>query len=211
MWAWRASGSTVEMTRSGTVRWAMRQRPRPSPGSTSWPATSASRATAAACSSFSGQVLGRPHQLVGVVDQFGHEALHAGGVLPVTRGATTFEVVLADPHLRQLGDQATNPADLGDEHGDGVWRDTASSRTVESSARRVLVAITPEAVITALMASKMRWGRSEARSLFRHRTSTVGVERLIGERQAGRRLPGDVGLRDARPGGPRVPRGPAGP
>ena len=49
LWAWRDSGSTVEMTRSGAVRWAMRQVPATSPGSTSWPATRASRATAAAC------------------------------------------------------------------------------------------------------------------------------------------------------------------
>ena len=53
------------------------------------------------------------------------------------------------------------------------WRATASSSTVESSARRVLPAITPDLVMTARTASKIRSGASEARSLLRHRTSTV--------------------------------------
>ena len=52
LWACRASGSTVEIIRSGATWRAMRHRPsvpsEPSAGSTSWPATSASNATASA-------------------------------------------------------------------------------------------------------------------------------------------------------------------
>jgi hypothetical protein len=51
----RVAGSTVEITRSGTTRRAMRHRPsvpsEPSAGSTSCPATKASNATACACAS----------------------------------------------------------------------------------------------------------------------------------------------------------------
>ena len=44
------------------------------------------------------------------------------------------------------------------------WVATASSRTVESSARRVLPVSTPVAATTALTASKIRFGASEAAS-----------------------------------------------
>jgi hypothetical protein len=54
------------------------------------------------------------------------------------------------------------------------WRWTASSSTVESRARRVLLESTPEVLITSRTASKMRCGRFDARSLLRHNTSTVG-------------------------------------
>ncbi|EDY50360.1 hypothetical protein SSCG_03507 [Streptomyces clavuligerus] len=62
LWTCRASGSTVDIIRSATVPWVLRQRPsRPSaswPGSMSCPATRASRPTAFAAlspSSRSGQ------------------------------------------------------------------------------------------------------------------------------------------------------------
>ena len=44
------------------------------------------------------------------------------------------------------------------------WRATASSRIVESSARRVLPATTPVSAITDVTTSKIRSGRSEAAS-----------------------------------------------
>jgi hypothetical protein len=54
------------------------------------------------------------------------------------------------------------------------WVATASSSRVESSARRWRPASTPVWAITARTASKIRSGRSEARSLVRHKVSTVG-------------------------------------
>ena len=54
------------------------------------------------------------------------------------------------------------------------WRCTASSSTVESSARRLRLAMTPDSFTTSRTASNIRSGRSEARSLLRQRTSTVG-------------------------------------
>jgi hypothetical protein len=60
---------------------------------------------------------------------------------------------------------------LGDElRGAG---DLASSSTTESNARRVLPLSTPVAAITSRTASKMRCGRSEARSRLRHNVNTV--------------------------------------
>jgi hypothetical protein len=54
------------------------------------------------------------------------------------------------------------------------WVVTASSRTVASSTRRVLAPIAPVASTTARTASKIRSGCSLARSLLRHKVSTVG-------------------------------------
>jgi hypothetical protein len=53
------------------------------------------------------------------------------------------------------------------------WVATASSRTVESNARRVLPANAPVAVTTALTASKIRFGRSEAASRRRQYVNVV--------------------------------------
>jgi hypothetical protein len=54
------------------------------------------------------------------------------------------------------------------------WRATASSNTVESSTRRCLPAMTPVSAITARTTLKIRSGSSLARSLLRHKVSTVG-------------------------------------
>ena len=54
------------------------------------------------------------------------------------------------------------------------WVATASSSRVESSARRWRPASTPVWLITARTAAKIRSGRSKARSLVRHKVSTVG-------------------------------------
>ena len=54
------------------------------------------------------------------------------------------------------------------------WVATASCKMVESNARRSLVANTPQLSITWCTASKIRSGRSLARSLARHSVSTVG-------------------------------------
>ena len=54
------------------------------------------------------------------------------------------------------------------------WVATASSSTVESSARRILPLSTPVSAITSRTASKIRSGRSLARSLLRHNVNTVG-------------------------------------
>jgi hypothetical protein len=54
------------------------------------------------------------------------------------------------------------------------WVATASSSSVESNARRCRPAKTPVWAVTARTASKIRSGRSEDRSLLRHKVSTVG-------------------------------------
>ena len=54
------------------------------------------------------------------------------------------------------------------------WVATASSRMVESNARRSLLANTPQLSITWRTASKIRSGLSLARRRARHRVSTVG-------------------------------------
>jgi hypothetical protein len=51
---------------------------------------------------------------------------------------------------------------------------TASSSTTESNARRVLPVNTPVAATTTRTASKIRSGRSEARSRFRNTVNVVG-------------------------------------
>ena len=54
------------------------------------------------------------------------------------------------------------------------WVATASSRTVESSARRVLPANTAVCATTALTASKIRFGESEAANRRRQYVNVVG-------------------------------------
>ena len=54
------------------------------------------------------------------------------------------------------------------------WVATASSSSVESSARRVRPVSTPVTCTTWRTASKIRSGRSEARNLARHNVSTLG-------------------------------------
>ncbi len=87
------------------------------------------------------------------------------------------------------------------------WVVTASSRTVESSTRRVLPLITPVASTTARTASKIRSGDPLARSLFRHNVNTVGWNPSSVKRQTGRDLPSDV--RRAAPGPRPGPMGPS--
>jgi hypothetical protein len=143
------------------------------------------------------QVLRRPHQLVGVVDQLGDETVDIGRVLPVTGRAATFEVVLADPHCPQLGDEASNPADLGDEHGDGVLalHGVVEDRRVQRPA--------------GLGGDHARGGDHRSHGvedplrairrpqLVAPQDQHGGMERLVGQGQPGRRLPGDVGLQPA--------------
>lgn len=54
------------------------------------------------------------------------------------------------------------------------WRATASSRIVESTARRVLPASAPVASMTSRTASKIRCGDPLAASRRRHNVNTVG-------------------------------------
>ncbi len=64
----------------------------------------------------SDEVLGCPHQLVGVIDQLRHQAVAIGGIFPITRGPARLEVVLTDPHRSQCRDQPADPAGLADQH-----------------------------------------------------------------------------------------------
>jgi hypothetical protein len=45
------------------------------------------------------EIVRRPGQLVGVVDQLRDEPVDIGRVVPVARGSAAFEVVLPHPHL----------------------------------------------------------------------------------------------------------------
>jgi len=140
------------------------------------------------------EVLGRPHQLIGVIDQFGDEPLHVGGVLPVTRRPSTLEVVLADPHRAQLGDEAAYPGDLGHEHGDGVL---AGHRVIQHGGVQCPAGLArdhpgfgddgPHRVEDPL-------GSIRGPQLVAPQDEHRRVERLVCQGQAGRCLPGDVGL-----------------
>ena len=121
------SGSTVEITRSGATRWAMRHRPsvpsEPSTGSTSWPAISASSATASAAlgpSSCSGRC---PSSRCASVTKASTSVARARGrprrwpvypVVVVVSGA-----VFGD-HRGGVGHLAAHPADRADQLGHRV-------------------------------------------------------------------------------------------
>ncbi|SCF73005.1 hypothetical protein GA0115254_114112 [Streptomyces sp. Ncost-T10-10d] len=79
-------------------------------------------------------------------------------VAVVVRGA------LHGCHLVSSRNLPDDRADGGDELGDGVLRATASSSTVESSARRCLPLNTPMALTISRTASNTRFGRVERAS-----------------------------------------------
>jgi hypothetical protein len=140
------------------------------------------------------QVLGRPHQLVGVVDQLGDEPIDVRGVLPVTGRATALEVVLAYPHRGELGDEAAHPSDLGDQHGDGVL---ALDGVVEDRGVQRPAGLggdhprggdhRPHGVEDAL-------GAIGGSQLVAPQDQHRGMEGLVGQGQPRCCLPGDVGL-----------------
>jgi len=74
------------------------------------------------------EVLSGPYEFVGVVDEFRYQPVPVGGVFPVTRRPPPLEVVLADPHRGEFGDQLADPADLGGDHRDRVL---AGDRVIE--------------------------------------------------------------------------------
>lgn len=140
------------------------------------------------------EVLGGPHQLVRVVDQLGDHPVDIGRVVPVTRGAAPFKVVLAHPHVAELGDELADPADLGDQHRDRVLtlHGVVEHGRVEHSA-----------VLLGDHAGLVDHGAHRVEDPLRilalaqlvapqrqHRR----MERLIGQRQARRGLPRDVSL-----------------
>ena len=83
-------------------------------------------------------------------------------------GATTVFVPMADADLPADGEQCMKwHATTTDNNGN------ASSRTVESTARRVLPVNTPVTAMTILTASKIRSGRSEAANRRRQYVNVV--------------------------------------
>lgn len=82
--------------------------------------------------------------------------------------------MLTDPHPIEAGDSLRTRRIWSTSIVTVSWRATASSRTVESRARRFLPAITPDSAITARTASKIRCGDDDARNLLRHNVNTVG-------------------------------------
>jgi len=168
-------GSTTETVRSGAVRSAMRQRPGLTPRLDLLAGHEGEKDGALLLLvDLETEVLGREDELVGVVYER-DEPVDVISVLEVTRRASGPEIVLAHVDaIGELGHELSHSADLALEKAIVSWRWTASSSTVESRACRVFPLITPEVLITSRIASKMRWGRSDARSLMRHSTRTVG-------------------------------------
>ena len=165
----------MEITRSRATRRAILKVPGRSPASTSWPATSASSATASACpapGSASPPPQARPAR---VVDQPRYQRLLGVGVVPVAVGLAR-PVVVVGAKLDRTGcrDQPTDPTDRRDQLGDRVLGRDRVLRTVESNTRRRRPPSTPVASTTSRTASKTRRGRCERRIRLRQYTSTVG-------------------------------------
>ena len=114
-------GSTVEITRSRATRRAILKVPGRSPASTSWPVTSASSATASACSAPQLGVGHRREHGQRVVDQPRYQRLLGVGVVPVAVGLAR-PVVVVGAKLDRTGcrDQPTDPTDRRDQLGDRV-------------------------------------------------------------------------------------------
>jgi hypothetical protein len=165
----------VEITRSRATRLASRQDPGRSPGSTSWPATNASNATASACSSprlpsataasTANASLTSPDTSAWVA--CGSSQAHSG--LPAWSSSWAASSTPRAPgtsrRTRRIA--ATSWVTVS-------WVATASSKTVESSTRRPRPLSTPVWSTTWRTAAKIRRGRSEARSRARQYTRTVG-------------------------------------
>ena len=168
----------MEITRSFATRCAIRHWPGPSPGSTSWPATSANNATASACFSLNTTPLSTRSSAA-------HTNSFASSTSSDTsrsRSAGSSKSHGGRPGSRLCSRTRTSPSSEMSLRTRRIcavsivivsWRATASSSTVESNARRCLPANTSDSVITERTASKIRCGRSERRSLPRHNTSTV--------------------------------------
>ena len=143
------------------------------------------------------EVLGRPHQLVGVVDQLEDETVDVGRILPVTGRTAAFEVVPADPHRPELGDEAAHPADLGDQYGhgvlalDGIVEDGGVQRPAGLGGDH------PRGLDHRAHRVEDALGAIGGPQLVAPQDQHRGMERLVGQGQPGRRLPGDVGLQAA--------------
>jgi hypothetical protein len=116
------------------------------------------------------------------------------GVVPISRRAAAFEVVLADPHPSQLDDELADPADLGDQHRHGVL---ALDRVIEH--RRVQ----HPPVLRRDHAGGIdhRPHRVEDPLRVNRRSQLVApqgqhrrMERFVGQRETRGGLPGDVAL-----------------
>ena len=164
------------MTRPDATLRAMRQLPSASPGSTSWPATRASRPTASACSP--------SNPAAGTVASTAWAS--ATSALTSCWRASASSHAQAGLPRSWSSSWAPRPtmAAAGTSRRTGRMAPTscltvsrvatASSSSIESNARRCRPAKIPVWSITIRTASKVRSGRPEARSLPRHKVSTVG-------------------------------------
>jgi hypothetical protein len=121
-------------------------------------------------------VLDRVQHHQRVVDQCADQLLACGLVVPCTRRLARLVVVVVGGKLQRgrLGSSRRTRRIAATSCVTVSWVATASSSRVESTARRVRPVSTPVLAMTWRTASKMRSGRSEARSLARHKVSTLG-------------------------------------
>jgi hypothetical protein len=121
-------------------------------------------------------VLDRVQHHQRVVDQRADQLLAGGLVVPCTRRLARLVVVVVGGKLQRgrLGSSRRTRRIAATSCVTVSWVATASSSRVESTARRVRPVSTPVLAMTWRTASKMRSGRSEARSLARHKVSTLG-------------------------------------
>jgi hypothetical protein len=164
----------VEITRSLATRLAIRQEPGRWSGSTFWPATSASSATASACPAPSASSATAASTAIASLTSPDTSA----GCLRVIPGAVGLArpVVVMGDQLDPAGlrHQAADPADRRDQLGDrvlgrhGILQDGGVQHPPTPTPS------TPVASTTWPTASKIRLGRGEVRSRARQDTSTVG-------------------------------------
>ena len=172
---------------------AIRHVPSPSPGSTSWPATSANSPTASAASPSSSEALDGGEHGEGVVDQRGDELLPGIGVIPGDTGLARVVVVMP---VQLQGRGLRGPAGAP-----GGWRRSTGSRCPGSPPRhRAPSSPTPGGSCPSTPRSRRSPPAPRRRSapvlagpqLVAPQRQHRRMEPLVGQRPTSGHLPGDV-------------------